>query len=94
MVYSLQKAIHQAVHNEKKNKNKKKCCFSSVFTVSFLHLLSSEYINGNLLISPIKKIGKMQPATTTTATTKGKKRKEGKCSFNSKGSKQLDLGIL
>ena len=71
---------------KEKNKNKKKCCFSSVFSVCFLHLLSSEYINGNLLISPIKNIGKMQPATTT-ATTKGKNRKEGKCSFNSKDGK-------
>ena len=66
----------------KKIKMKKKC-FSSVFSVCFLLLLSSEYINGNLLISPIKKIGKVQPATT-----KGKNGKEGKYSFNSKDGKQ------
>ena len=35
----------------------------------------------------------MQPATKT-ATTKGKNRKEGKCSFNFKDGKRLDLGIL
>ena len=36
----------------------------------------------------------MQPATTTATTTKGKNRKEGKCSFNPKDGKRLDLGIL